>query len=133
MQKAVGAIEPAERGNLPEALCRRQRAMDRIEIIRDRQNSATADETVDLNPKRDECDEVNRAEESQENRAGVLIGCRLGGFPDEQHIELVKAVSMIGDEPVEPLGQERESGKKIVKPEEPAVMPDEPEHAEDRA
>src|SRR5256885_16280173 len=107
--------------------------MNCIEIISNRQNPVAANKAVDLKPERDKCDEINRAQESQEDRAGVLIRCRLGGFSNEQHVELIESVAMIGHEPVETFGEERKPREKFIKPKQPAVMADQPEHAEDRA
>src|SRR5438874_4484903 len=83
MEKGIARIEPAKRGQNRQ--CSRSDLLANVgKKLVGRRDALRADESVDLDPKRNERDQVNKTEPTQEPAARPKVGWRPHIFAPEE-------------------------------------------------
>src|SRR5438034_10254924 len=115
MQKGIGCAVPCE--GWKEQRSRAELALlDQLanvaQIVGRRKDAVGSDQAVDLHIEREECGEIDQAEDAKEDGAGEEVSSRL--VSEEEAVEGVEQVAIRRDQAVGPFAEVCKEGKMLI-------------------
>src|SRR5467141_3843762 len=119
MEKAIARVEPAERGKKEESVGAQLFARE-LKMLTRGQNALLADQPVDLEPERNECDQVDRAERADKEIAASEVSRPANFARPKQAGKERGQPAITGNHSIRHLGDWREARDVVVTPNHPA-------------